>query len=73
MQIPAVGSVAAQRLLTTCGSAKQIFKEKTNQLLLIERISPTIANNIRTYKEEALLFARKELDFIEQQQITNKI
>ena len=70
MQIPAVGSVAAQRLLTTCGSAKQIFKEKTNQLLLIERISPTIANNIRTYKEEALLFAQKELDFIEQQHIT---
>ncbi|MCL2132649.1 MAG: DNA-processing protein DprA [Lentimicrobiaceae bacterium] len=69
-QIPAVGCVAAQRLLTVCGNAKQIFKEKTNQLLLIERISPTIAHNINTFKTAAVQNAEKELKFIEGEQIS---
>ena len=68
-QIPAVGCVAAQRLLSVCGSAKQIFKEKANQLLLIERISPTIAHNIHHHKEEAVAVAQKEIEFIEKQGI----
>jgi len=69
-QIPAVGSVAAQRLLTACGSAEQIFKEKNSRLSLIERISPTIASNIEVYRTEALQFAQKEIEFIERHQIT---
>ena len=70
MQIPAVGCVIAQRLLTTCGNAEQVFKEKANQLTLIERISPTIASNIQTYKKEAVAFAQKEMKFIEEQGIS---
>ena len=68
-QIPAVGCVVAQRLLSVCGSAKQIFKEKVNQLSLIERISPTIARNIHIGKEEAIAFAQKEIAFIEEKGI----
>jgi len=69
-QIPAVGCVAAQRLLAVCGSAKQIFKEKTQHLSQIERISPTIAANIKSHKTEALKIAEDEMKFIEKQNIT---
>jgi len=68
-QIPAVGCIVAQRLLTMYGSAKQIFKEKTNHLPQFERISPTIATNIKSNKDAAIRFAEKELKFIEEQRI----
>jgi len=69
-QIPAVGCVAAQRLLTVCGSAKQIFKEKPHHLSQIERISPTIAANINACKTEAMQIAEKEIAFIEKNGIS---
>ena len=64
-QIPAVGCVAAQRLLTVCGNARQIFHEKPHLLSQIERISPTIAANISAHRKEAMQIAQEEMAFIE--------
>lgn len=65
---PTIGDVTAKKLLAKCGSAKQIFKEKKQNLLLIDGVGTKLLQNLNEVKLLAL--ARQELEFIQQYNIT---
>ncbi len=66
--IPGVGHVIAKTLISYCGSAEAVFKEKQNTLLKIPDIGPLTADSI--VKQDVLERAEKEIEFIEKNDIT---
>lgn len=62
-----IGDITAKKLISHCGSAQSIFKEKKRNLLLIDGIgSTTISDLFGSYHLEA---AEKELKFIKENDI----
>src|SRR5882762_9258228 len=59
--LPGIGPVSAKRLVSYCGSASEVFRQKKNQLLKIPHIGEAIAGALKN--KEVLLKAEKELDF----------
>lgn len=68
-ELQGIGDISAKKLIAYCGSARQVFNEKTNVLEKIPGIGSIYANSINTSKLEALAIAEKELKFIEKYSI----
>jgi DNA processing protein len=66
--IPGVGHVIAKTLISYCGSAEAVFKEKQSTLLKIPDIGPLTAESI--IKQDVLARAEKEIKFIEDNDVT---
>ena len=66
-QVPLVGPKKARELITHCGSAKQVFKTKKNDLIKIPNIGLVVAENILAFKD--FQKGEKELKFIEKNNI----
>lgn len=66
--IPGVGHVTAKTLISYCGSAEAVFKEKIKTLLKIPDIGEVTAEAI--VKQDILDRAEKEIEFITQKNIT---
>ncbi|MCX7744954.1 MAG: DNA-processing protein DprA [Flavobacteriales bacterium] len=66
---PGIGHVTIKRLLNSCGSAENIFKESKNKLLLIPGISPHIVNQIgipineKTIEQEINYISKHHIGF----------
>jgi DNA processing protein len=65
--LPRIGPVRAKALMSYCGSASAIFREKKKDLLKIPDIGPVIANSIKL--DHVLRQAESELKFIERNEI----
>lgn len=63
-----VGHIKSKVLISYCGSAEAVFKEKKQNLMKIPDIGEIIAEAI--VKQDILHFAEKEIKFIEQNDIT---
>ncbi len=61
---PGIGAILAKRLISNCGSAEAVFKEKKHLLNKISRISPKILD--RLDKKSLFLKAENELKYLEQ-------
>ncbi len=60
--VPKIGDITAKKLISHCGSAEAVFKEKKNNLLKIDGIGTIVLNELfDTYHLEE---AEKELQFI---------
>lgn len=66
-QIPNIGPVLAKNLLSYCGSAEAVFKQKEFQLLKIPGIGSKYAKSILSFTDFSK--AEKEVAFIEQNNI----
>ena len=64
---PAIGDISAKKLVAKCGSAKQVFYEKKQNLLLIDGIGEKLLSNLDEGK--LLPLAEQELNFINRQKI----
>ncbi len=60
--VPMVGDIVAKNLISYCGSAVAVFKEKKSRLLKIPGVGMTIAENIINFKKFDR--AEEELNFI---------
>ncbi|MCF8425108.1 MAG: DNA-processing protein DprA [Bacteroidia bacterium] len=67
-QIPGIGDVLIKNLISYCGSAEAVFKEKRGKLSKIPGIGEVLAQNIVSHIDFAR--AEKELLFIEKNKIT---
>ncbi len=67
-KIPMVGAVTAKLLVSYCGGAREVFEAKKADLLKIPSIGEVIATNVSD--KNVLQVAEKELDFIENNDIT---
>ena len=65
--IPGVGDVLAKNLISYCGSAEEVFKQKKAQLFKIPDIGPVIAESI--VKFNSFKRAEEEIKFIEKYKI----
>jgi DNA processing protein len=65
--LPRIGPVRAKALMSYCGSASAIFREKKKDLLKIPDIGPVIAGSIKL--DKVLKEAESELRFIEKNDI----
>jgi DNA processing protein len=65
--LPRIGPVRAKALMSYCGSASAIFREKKKDLLKIPDIGPVIASSIKL--DHVLRQAESELKFIERNEI----
>jgi len=65
--LPKVGPVSAKRLVSHCGSASEVFRQKKSHLLKIPHIGEATANALKN--KEALLRSEKELKFAEKKGI----
>jgi DNA processing protein len=66
--VPAVGDASAKSLISYCGSATAVFKEKKQRLLKIPGVGEAIASNIVSFKD--FTRAEKELNFIRKHKIS---
>lgn len=66
-QIPNIGPVLAKNLLSYCGSAEAVFKEKEYRLLKIPGIGKKYAQSILGFKDFSK--AEKEFEFVQQNNI----
>ncbi|MGP8215139.1 MAG: DNA-processing protein DprA [Bacteroidia bacterium] len=66
--IPGVGHVIAKTLISYCGSAEAVFKEKAGNLLKIPDIGSITTDAI--INQDVLERAEKEVEFIEENDIT---
>ena len=65
--VPKVGDITAKKLISHCGSAEAVFKEKKRNLLKIDGIGRTVLSELfNTYHHEE---AEKELRFIKENDI----
>ncbi len=65
--VPKIGDITAKKLITHCGSAEAVFKEKKNNLLKIDGIGTNILNELfDTYHFKE---AEKEIKFIRENNI----
>jgi DNA processing protein len=65
--VPGVGDVLARRLISHCGSAEAVFKEKKHYLMLIQGIGEFVASNIK--QNNYLERAAKEIEFTQKYKI----
>lgn len=65
--IPGVGDVLAKNLVSYCGSAEAVFKEKENNLIRIPEIGPVAAKSITGYRDFSR--AEDEIKFLEKNKI----
>ncbi|MCC7515237.1 MAG: DNA-protecting protein DprA [Bacteroidia bacterium] len=68
-QLPGVGHGLAKTLVSYCGSAGTVFKERQDALKKIPGIGSIIADNIKQGKTKALALAESELGFIQKHKI----
>ncbi|MEL6863796.1 MAG: DNA-processing protein DprA [Bacteroidota bacterium] len=66
-RIEKVGVITAKNLVSYCGGARAVFESTKKALVKIPGIGPQIANSI--LRQQALIEAERELDFIESHQI----
>lgn len=64
-QIPKIGDIIGKKLIAACGSVEAVFLEKKQNLLKIEHIGETLANQIIKHRTAALKRAEEEIPFIE--------
>ena len=57
-----IGDITAKKLISNCGSAEAVFKEKKQNLIKIEGIGSTLLNDL--FKPHHLKAAEEELHFI---------
>ena len=67
--IPGIGSVTARTLISYVGSIEGVFHEKEKSLLKIPGIGEVNAQRIATAQNDSLTQAKREIDFIEKNQI----
>ena len=67
--IPGIGSVTARSLIAYVGSVEGVFSEKEKNLLKIPGIGEINAQRIATAKANVLDDAKREIEFIEKNQI----
>jgi DNA processing protein len=65
--LPGIGPVSAKRLISHCGSAAEVFRQKKNQLMKIPHIGEVTASAFKN--KEILLKAELELKFAEKRGI----
>lgn len=65
--IPKVGDITAKKLISYCGSAEAVFKEKSQNLLKIDGIGRLLLSEL--LKKNHLNEAEKEIDFIKENSI----
>ena len=65
--IPNIGDITAKKLISQCGSAEAVLKEKKQNLLKIDGIGTTILSHL--FEVTHLKEAEKEIDFINENQI----
>jgi DNA processing protein len=68
--LPGIGPVKAKNLLAYCGSAEAVFIEKSSALQRIPEIGTSTSEGISNMKNDALLRAEQELEFISKNNIT---
>ena len=66
--VPKIGDVTAKKLISHCGSAEAVLKEKKSNLLKIDGIGMTMIKNLCATKH--MKAAERELQFIEANDIT---
>lgn len=66
--VPKIGDVTAKKLISHCGSAKAVFKERKQKLLSIDGIGSLMLQELSSSK--FLKDAEKELQFIKDNQIS---
>ena len=65
--VPNIGDITAKRLISHCGSAEAVLKEKKQNLLKISGIGTVTINDL--FKTHHLKEAEKEIDFIRKNEI----
>ncbi|PWH83842.1 DNA-protecting protein DprA [Algibacter marinivivus] len=65
--VPNIGDITAKRLISNCGSAEAILKEKKENLLKIDGIGTVTISDL--FKTHHLKEAEKELQFIKENEI----
>ena len=60
--VPNIGDITAKKLITHCGSAEAVIKEKKQNLLKIDGIGRYVLENLQ--KTHHIKEAEKELNFI---------
>lgn len=65
--IPKIGPVLTRRLVSYCGSAEAVFREKRANLEKIPGIGDKLADNV--FKNNVLKLAEEETDFIEKNKV----
>ncbi len=60
--VPKVGPVGARNLITYCGSARDVFKAKQNDLSRIPGIGPKLSEQVRQFRDFDR--AERELEFV---------
>ncbi len=66
--VPKIGDVTAKKLITHCGSAEAVLKEKKNNLLKIDGIGSIVLTGL--FEKQHLKDAEAELEFIKENDIT---
>lgn len=67
--IPGIGSITARTLISYVGSIEGVFREKEKNLLKIPGIGEINAQRIAAAQNDALAQAKREIEFIEKNQI----
>lgn len=65
--LPGIGPVSAKRLVSHCGTAGEVFRQKKSHLLKIPHIGQATANAL--HNKEVMLRAENELKFAEKKNI----
>ncbi|MCX6310719.1 MAG: DNA-processing protein DprA [Bacteroidetes bacterium] len=65
--LPGIGPVSAKRLVSYCGSAGEVFRQKKNQLLKIPHIGEATATALKN--KDVLIKAENELKYCERKAI----
>ncbi len=65
--LPGIGPVSAKRLVSYCGSAGEVFRQKKNHLMKIPHIGEATANALKN--KDALIRSEKEIRFAERKGI----
>jgi DNA processing protein len=65
--VPNIGDITAKRLISHCGSAEAVLKEKKQSLLKINGIGTTVLSGL--YESQHLIEAEKEMAFIKENNI----
>ncbi|MBJ6368203.1 DNA-processing protein DprA [Snuella sedimenti] len=66
--VPKIGDITAKKLITNCGSAEAVFKEKKQNLLKIDGIGSIMLNDLN--EKDHLVAAEAEIHFMESNNIT---
>jgi len=67
-QVPEIGHISAKKLIQHLGSAEEVFKANTKDLLLIPGVGMKIINSLKS--KQFLQKAEKEIHYIERNDIT---